>query len=119
MTNKLANFDLFVGSAQANLNLVKMALAEGADVNALSPEGFTALQLLCYLPEPSESGTNTRNKICELLIDAGADVDFFKNGDSVLDLAIKNHFFVIAGTIFNARSKKVLAKHTEFIGTRN
>ena len=65
---------------RGNIEAVKQAIADGADVNALGDEGETPLH---------QAAIGGHKEVAELLIAKGADLDAKSYGETPLDLAIR------------------------------
>ena len=65
---------------RGNIEAVKQAIADGADVNALGDEGETPLH---------QAALGGHKEVAELLIAKGADLNAKSYGETPLDLAIR------------------------------
>ena len=75
-----ASVDIHKAAYFGNIETVKQAIADGADVNAKDDEGLTPLHHAAF---------NGPKEIVELLITEGADLNAKSYGETPLDLAIR------------------------------
>ena len=88
---KAPDISIHVAAESGNIEAVKQAIADGADVNARSEFGYTPLHF---------AAQNSRREIAELLIANGADVNAKnESGNTPLDKAINFNRTEIADLI--------------------
>jgi ankyrin repeat protein len=102
---------LYLAIAGGNIDIVKLLITKGADVNKAAYAGFTPLHYAAY---------NNQLKIAILLIDYGADVDAEDNqGKTPLDIAGERNSDGIVDLLLNLGASSILLKEDPSLSLEN